>query len=174
MTHRPPLRPRLHDQENYLPPPQLRLVILTLGVTLLVINVDLNGLSTLLPTVAQDLHASSSITWAGSSALIATTVFSVLCGRFSDIFGRKAVFVSALSVFALAELACGFAQNAPMLYALRALTGASGGGIGNLAAIIIADVISLRERGRYITIIAPFRTLGNVCGPLAAAAFVKR
>jgi MFS family permease len=164
----------LHEQENFLPQRQLVLVIITLGTVLFVINIDHNGLSTLLPTIAEDLQAQKSITWAGSSALIATTVFSVLYGRFSDIFGRKALFVSALGTFAIAELGCGFAVNPPMLYALRALTGASGGGIGNLATIIATDVVSLRQRGQYMAIIAPFMVLGNVCGPLVAAGFVKR
>lgn len=164
----------LHEQENFLPQRQLVLVIITLGATLFVINIDHNGLSTLLPTIAQDLHGQGSITWAGSSALIATTVFSVLYGRLSDIFGRRALFVSALFVFAVAELGCGFAPSPPMLYALRALTGASGGGVGNLATIIATDVVTLRQRGQYMAVIAPFMVLGNVCGPLIAAGFVKR
>jgi MFS family permease len=170
-TNKPP---DLHEQENFLPKRQLVLVIVTLGTTLFVINIDHNGLSTLLPTIAEDLQGQKSITWAGSSALIATTVFSVLYGRLSDVFGRKALFVSALGVFAVAELGCGFAVNPPMLYALRALTGTSGGGIGNLATIIASDVVSLRQRGQYMAIIAPFMVLGNVCGPLVAAGFVKR
>ena len=165
---------RLHDQENYLPKYQLVLVIVTLGTCLFVINIDHNGLSTLLPTIAEDLQAQKSITWAGSSALIATTVFSVLYGRFSDIFGRKVLFVSALSVFAVSELGCGFVVNPSTLYALRALTGASGGGIGNLATIIASDVVALRQRGEYMAIIAPFMVLGNVCGPLLAAGFLSR
>lgn len=164
----------LHEQENFLPKKQLLLVILTLGTVLFVINIDHNGLSSLLPTIADDLGAQKSITWAGSSGLIATTVFSVLYGRLSDIFGRKALFVSALGVFSVAELGCGFAVNPQMLFALRALTGASGGGIGNLSIIIATDVVSLRERGQYMAIVAPFMVLGNVCGPLIAAGFLKR
>nr|UPW35100.1 MFS transporter [Didymella macrostoma] len=163
----------LHEQENFLPKKELILVILTLGVVLFVINIDHNGLSTLLPTIAEDLGAQKSITWAGSSQLIATTVFSVLYGRLSDIFGRKALFVSALWVFSIAELGCGFATSPKMLYAMRALTGASGGGIGNLSIIIATDVVSLRHRGQYMAVVAPFMVLGNICGPLIAAGAAK-
>ena len=163
----------LHEQENFLPKKKLILVILTLGVVLFVINIDHNGLSTLLPTIAEDLGAQKSITWAGSSQLIATTVFSVLYGRLSDIFGRKALFVSALWVFSIAELGCGFATSPKMLYAMRALTGASGGGIGNLSIIIATDVVSLRHRGQYMAVVAPFMVLGNICGPLVAAGVAK-
>nr|A0A3G1DJG1.1 RecName: Full=MFS-type transporter M2; AltName: Full=Squalestatin S1 biosynthesis cluster protein M2 [Phoma sp. MF5453]AMY15059.1 MFS transporter [Phoma sp. MF5453] len=163
----------LHEQENFLPKNRLLLVILTLGTVLFVINIDHNGLSTLLPTIAEDLGAQKSITWAGSSQLIATTVFSVLYGRLSDIFGRKALFVSALGVFSIAELGCGFANSPRMLYAMRALTGASGGGIGNLSIIIATDVVSLRHRGQYMAVVAPFMVLGNVCGPLVAAGVAK-
>lgn len=164
----------LHEQENFLPPRQLVPVIVTLGTVLFVINIDHNGFSTLLPTIADDLDAQKSITWAGSSALIATAVVSVLYGRFSDIFGRKALFVSALTIFSITELACGFARSPSVLYALRALIGLSGGGIGNLATIIATDVVSLRQRGQYMAIISPFMVSGNICGPLVAAGFVRR
>ena len=170
----PSAQTTLHDQEISLPKRQLIVVIVTLGAILFVINIDHNGISTILPTVAEDLKGQKTISWAGSSALIATTVFSVQYGRLSDIFGRTAMFINALSVFAVAELFCGFAVNPPMLYALRAVTGASGGGIGNLVMIITSDLVPLRQRGQYQAILGPFMVLGNVVGPLIAAGFAGR
>jgi len=124
--------------------------------------------------MATDLNGEKTISWAGSSSLIATTVFTVLYGRFSDIFGRTALFVSALVVFAAADLCCGFAVDPPMLYVFRAITGASGGGVGNLAMIVASDIVPLRQRGRYQGIAGSFMALGNVLGPFIGAAFAAR
>lgn len=166
--------PTLHQQENHLPQREVIIVVLTLGAVLCVVNMDANGISTMLPTMASDLKGEKTISWAGSSSLIATTVFTVVYGRFSDIFGRTSLFVGALVVFAAADLCCGFAVDPSMLYVFRAITGASGGGVGNLAMIVASDIVPLRQRGRYQGIAGSFMALGNVLGPFIGAAFATR
>ena len=78
----------LHDQTNILPKSQLLVVFGGLAISLLIAFVDQNGISVTLPTVAADLNAENTISWAGTSSLIANTMFTVLYGRLSDIFGR--------------------------------------------------------------------------------------
>lgn len=64
----------LHDQTQLLPRPQLIFVLCIMAIALMVCFIDQNGIGVLLPTISRDLHAQSSITWAGTSALIANTV----------------------------------------------------------------------------------------------------
>jgi MFS family permease len=109
----------LHNQENLLPKRQLIFTFSLLAMSLLVMFIDQNGISQLLPTVAKDLDATATISWAGTSALIGNTVFQVLYGRLSDIFGRKVVYLSALGLLAFSDLMCGLSKNAPMLYVFR-------------------------------------------------------
>jgi MFS family permease len=109
----------LHDQENLLPTRQLVFVFSLLSMSLLVMFIDQNGISQLLPTVAKDLDATATISWAGTSSLIGNTVFQVLYGRLSDIFGRKSVYISALALLSFSDLMCGLSKNAPMLYVFR-------------------------------------------------------
>lgn len=71
----------LHDQTNILPRAQLIIVFSTLALTLLICFIDQNGISVALPTIAQDLHAHNTISWAGTSSLIANTVFQMIYGR---------------------------------------------------------------------------------------------
>ena len=71
----------LHDQTNILPRAQLFVVFGTLAVTLLVAFIDQNGISVALPTIAEDLNAQATISWAGTSSLIANTVFQMVYGR---------------------------------------------------------------------------------------------
>ncbi|EXF74250.1 hypothetical protein CFIO01_10956 [Colletotrichum fioriniae PJ7] len=164
----------LHDQTNILPLKKLLVVFATLAVTLLVSFIDQNGISITLPTIAADLNAQDTISWAGTSSLIANTTFQMLYGRFSDIFGRKAVFLSAIGLLSIADLLCGLSQNATMFYIFRGVAGIGGGGITNLAMIIVSDVVTLEQRGKYQGILGSMVGLGNVLGPFLAAAFVER
>jgi MFS family permease len=79
----------LFDQENLLPRKQLIFTFSLLEMSLLVMFIDQNGIGQLLPTIAKDLNATQTMSWAGTSALIGNTVFQVLYGRLSDIFGRR-------------------------------------------------------------------------------------
>lgn len=125
----------LHDQTQILPKKQLILVFLTMALALLVCFIDQNGIGVLLPDIARDLNAADSISWPGTSALIANTVFQVLYGRLSDLFGRKMVLISALVLLSLSDLACGLSVNATMLYIFRGLAGVANGGITSLSMV---------------------------------------
>ncbi|KAF7158604.1 hypothetical protein CNMCM5623_003664 [Aspergillus felis] len=162
----------LHDQMNILPIVQLLVVFSGLAVSLLITFVDQNGISVTLPTIAKDLNAENTISWAGTSSLIANTMFSVLYGRLSDIFGRKIVYLSALALLCIADLLCGLSQNAAMFYVFRGLAGIAGGGVGSLTMIIVSDIVTLEDRGKYQGILGASLGLGNVIGPFIAAAFI--
>ncbi|KAG9258882.1 major facilitator superfamily domain-containing protein [Emericellopsis atlantica] len=164
----------LHNQENLLPRRQLLTVFATLSIALLIYVIDQNGIATTLPTIASDLNAKNTISWAGTSALLANTTFQMLYGRLSDIFGRKTVFLTAIALLALADLVCGFSQNATMFYLCRAVAGIGGGGIANLAMIIVSDIVTLEQRGKYQGIIASMIGFGNVIGPFLAAQIASK
>jgi MFS family permease len=164
----------LPDQENLLPRKQLVFVFGLLSMTLLVMFIDQNGIGQLLPTVAKDLNATQTMSWAGTSALIGNTVFQVLYGRLSDIFGRKVVYLSALSLLSFSDLMCGLAKNSTMLYVFRGLAGVAGGGITSLSMMIVSDIVTLERRGKYQGILGSMVGIGNLIGPLLAAVFAEK
>ncbi|KAJ5888759.1 hypothetical protein N7495_008800 [Penicillium taxi] len=164
----------LHDQTNILPLGQLMIVFSSMATSLLICFIDQNGISVTLPTIARDLGAENTISWAGTSSLIANTVFTVLYGRLSDIFGRKVIYISALVTLCLADLCCGLAVNPTMFYIFRGLAGMSGGGVTSLTMIIVSDVVTLEQRGKYQGFLGAAIGLGNVIGPFIAAAFIEK
>jgi len=87
--------------------------------------------------------------------------------------GRKVVFLSALMLLAICDLLCGFSQNATMLYVFRALAGVANGGITSLSMMIVSDIVTLKERGKYQGILGACVGLGNMVGPFIAAAFAQ-
>lgn len=162
----------LHDQTNILPFGQLMVVFAGLAISLLIAFVDQNGISVTLPTVSKALNAENTISWAGTSSLIANTMFTVLYGRLSDIFGRKVVYIGALILLCIADLLCGLSQNAAMFYVFRGIAGIAGGGITSLSMIIVSDVVTLEDRGKYQGILGAALGIGNVIGPFIAGAFM--
>ncbi|KAF2718544.1 putative major facilitator superfamily transporter [Polychaeton citri CBS 116435] len=161
----------LHDQTQLLPKRELIIVFSTMALALLVCFIDQNGIGVLLPSIAKDLDAQSNISWAGTSALIANTIFQVLYGRLSDLFGRKKILISALVLLSLSDLACGLSVNPTMLYIFRGLAGVGNGGITSLSMMIISDVVTLQERGKYQGILGVMVGMGNAIGPLIASGF---
>lgn len=164
----------LQDQSNLLPRKQLILCLSIVSLAQLISFIDQNGISTALPTIAADLDARNTISWAGTASLLANTTFQMLYGRLSDIFGRKTIFISAILLLAIADLVCGLSRNATMFYVFRGVAGIGSGGITNLAMIITSDVVTLEQRGKYQGIIGSMIGLGSVTGPFLAAAFVLR
>lgn len=164
----------LVDQTNLLPRGQLLIVFAGLASSVLICFMDQNGISVMLPTIGRQLNAEDTISWAGTSSLIANTMFTVLYGRLSDIFGRKVVFMAALALLCIADLLCGLSQNAAMFYVFRGLAGVAGGGASSLTMIIVSDVVTLKARGKYQGILGSCVGAGNVIGPFIAAAFVQK
>ncbi|KAK8091954.1 hypothetical protein PG997_002315 [Apiospora hydei] len=163
----------LTDQTNLLSRSRLLTVFAVLSLSLLISFIDQNGIGVTLPTIAADLDAGDTISWAGTASLVANTTFAMLYGRLSDIFGRKAVFLVAVALLSIAALLCGFAQNAASFYVFRALAGIGGGGVSNLAMIIVSDIVTLERRGKYQGFIGSCVGLGNIIGPFLAAAFIS-
>ncbi|KAL4905435.1 hypothetical protein BDW74DRAFT_184997 [Aspergillus multicolor] len=164
----------LHDQTNILPRGQLFVVFTGLAISLLITFVDQNGISVTLPTIAEDLNARNTISWAGTSSLIANTMFTVLYGRLSDIFGRKVIYLSALILLCISDILCGVSVNPEMFYVFRGLAGVAGGGVTSLTMIIVSDIVTLQQRGKYQGILGAAMGLGNIIGPFVGAAFIMR
>lgn len=75
------------EQTNLLPRKKLLIIFPALAISHIVCFIDQTGIGVALSTIGRDLHAEDTISWAGTSALIANTIFQVLYGRMSDLFG---------------------------------------------------------------------------------------
>jgi sugar phosphate permease len=101
----------MQDQTSRLPMRQLLIVFFGLALSLLLSFLDQTSVSTALPSMAREFDAASEVSWVGTSFLIANTSMQILYGRLSDVFGRKVVLISAIVLFAVGNLLCGFAQS---------------------------------------------------------------
>lgn len=120
---------------------------LLLGMVLAAL--DQTIVATALPTIVGDLGGPEQLAWVVTSYLLATTVSTPLYGKLGDLFGRKRLFLVAITIFMVGSVLCGLATSMPTLIAFRIVQGAGAGGLIVLGQAIIADVVSPRERGRY-------------------------
>ncbi len=123
--------------------------------------------STSLPRIIADLHGDqAAFTWVVTATLLATTVSTPIWGKFAELFNRKLLIQLSLVVFVLGSAMAGFAQDTNTLIVFRVFQGLGAGGLTALSQIIMADIISPRERGRYMGLFGAVMALGTIGGPL--------
>ena len=100
--------------------------------------------STAIPTISADLKASSGYLWIGGAYLLASAAGAPLWAKLSDIWGRKSILLTAVTMFALSSIICALARNVTMLIVGRAFQGTAGGGLLQLVNIVVSDLFSMR------------------------------
>ncbi|MEU2563515.1 MFS transporter [Streptomyces longispororuber] len=123
--------------------------------------------SNALPEIIGDLGGGqSAYTWVVTAALLSMTASTPLWGKLSDLFSKKALVQIALVIYVLGSVVAGLSQNAGMLIACRVVQGIGVGGLSALAQIVMAAMISPRERGRYSGYLGATFAVATVGGPL--------
>ena len=134
---------------------------------------DQTIVSTAIRTISDDLHGLSAQAWVTTAYLITSTIATPIYGKLGDIYGRKKLFMFAISVFIAGSALCSFATSMPMLAAFRAVQGIGAGGLFTLVLAIIGDIVSPRERARYTGyFMATFGT-SSVLGPVIGGFFAS-
>ncbi|MFE7195312.1 MDR family MFS transporter [Microbacterium oxydans] len=123
--------------------------------------------STSMPVIVHDLGGDqAAYTWVITATLLTTAISTPIWGKLADLFNRKLLIQIAIVVFVGATAAAGFAQDTNTLIAFRAIQGIGGGGLAALSQVIMADIISPRERGRYMGLFGAVMAVATVGGPL--------
>lgn len=123
--------------------------------------------STSLPVIVHDLGGDqAAFTWVITATLLTTAISTPIWGKLADLFNRKLLIQLAIVIFVLATAAAGFSQDPGTLIAFRAVQGIGAGGLAALSQVIMADIISPRERGRYMGLFGAVMAVATVGGPL--------
>ncbi len=136
---------------------------LLLGMFLAALDQSIVG--TAIRTIADDLNGLSIQAWVTTAYLITSTITTPIYGKLGDLYGRKKLFLFAITVFIIGSAACSFANSMYMLAALRALQGLGAGGLFTLVLAIIGDIVSPRERAKYTGYFMSVFATSSVLGP---------
>ena len=128
--------------------------------------------STALTTIVGDLGGIRAYTWVATSYMLTSTVVTPLFGKFSDLYGRKPLIQLSIGVFFLGSVMCALAPSMTMLVIARAIQGIGSGGIQAMSFVVIADIVSPRDRGRYVGAFTSIWAVTSVAGPLVGGVIV--
>src|SRR5438067_2739902 len=151
---------------------QILLAFSGLLLAMLLGSLDQTIVATALPTIVGELGGLNHLAWVVTAYLLAATASTPIWGKIGDLYGRKSVFLATIAIFLAGSALCGLAQNMGELIAFRAFQGLGAGGMMALAMAIVADIVSPRERGRYLGYIQAVFALASVAGPLLGGFFV--
>ena len=145
---------------------RLMFVFIALMLGMALASLDSMIVSTALPTIVGDLGGSAHLQWVVTAYLLTTTVSTPLWGKLGDLYGRKRLFQASIVLFLIGSMLSGLAPGMNALIAFRALQGLGAGGLIVGAQAIIGDIVSPRDRGRYVGLFGAVFGASTVLGPL--------
>ncbi|MDY7105027.1 MAG: MDR family MFS transporter [Actinomycetota bacterium] len=127
---------------------------------------DQTIVATALPRILEDLGGIEQLSWVVTAYLLTATASTPLFGKISDLYGRRLLFQIALGSFLVGSLLCGLAQSMLQLVLARGVQGIGGGGLMAISFTILGDVLTPRQRGKYMGYFSGTFAFAGVAGPV--------
>jgi len=150
---------------------QIMMVLFGLMSGMFLSALDQSIVGSAMRTIADDLKGLDIQAWVTTAYLITSTITTPIYGKLGDIFGRRRLFIFAISVFVLASVGASFSHTMYELAAWRALQGVGAGGLFTLALTVMADIVPPRERAKYMGMFMAVFGTSSVIGPLVGGLF---
>ena len=161
------------DAETGIHGKQLAFVFIGLMLAMFVSSISETIAATALPTIVGDLGGVEIMQWVDTTFILTSTITMPIYGKLGDLIGRKYLLMSALVLYTIGKVICGFAPSMEMLITGRAVSGLGGGGLIILSQAVIADVTPPRTRGKYLGAMGAVFGVSSVLGPLLGGWFVQ-
>ncbi|KAK9446533.1 major facilitator superfamily domain-containing protein [Limtongia smithiae] len=136
-------------EEEALKTGALLTIFFSMQVGVFLAAVDSTIVATIISNIASEFHEFRSVSWIITGYLIAQAAFLPLYGKLSDIFGRKPILIVCNLFFGVGSVLCGVAPNLWCLVAARVIAGCGGGGLFTMSAIVLSDIVPMRQRGMF-------------------------
>ncbi|WP_328914216.1 MULTISPECIES: MDR family MFS transporter [unclassified Streptomyces] len=151
--------------------PPVGLILLGLMLGMFLSSLDQTVVSTAMRTITDDLHGLTEQVWVTTVYLITSVISTALYGKFSDIHGRRPIYLTAVSIFLVGSVLAGLAQSMWELTAARGIQGVGAGGLMSLAFTILADLVPMPQRTSYQAWFGAVFGVSAVVGPVVGGWF---
>ncbi|UBH04680.1 hypothetical protein K8P10_000191 [Leucobacter sp. Psy1] len=143
------------------------LALAGLFLSMFVTMIAMNVVGTSMPIIIADIGGSqASFTWVIMATTLASAISTPIWGKLADLTSKKVLVQTSLVIFTVGSIVAGMAQDPSWLIACRVFQGLGAGGMGALGQIVLAEIVSPRERGKYMGIIGAVMAVATVAGPL--------
>ena len=140
-------------------------IILAIMMALFLGALDQTIVGTALPKIITDLSGANLYTWVVTIYLLASTVTVPIYGKLSDMYGRKPLLLTGVSLFLIGSVLAGLSQTIEQLIIFRGIQGLGAGALFPIALATIGDLYSPKERGRYQGLFGAVFGLASLIGP---------
>jgi EmrB/QacA subfamily drug resistance transporter len=143
-------------------------------LSLFLASMESTVVATAMPTIVGQLGGLEHYSWVFSAFMLASTTAVPLYGKLSDIYGRRKLYVSAMALFLIGSVWCGWANSMTQLIFARALQGVGAGGIMPLAFILIGEMFTLEQRAKMQGLFSGVWGVSSIIGPLLGGFLVDQ
>jgi EmrB/QacA subfamily drug resistance transporter len=129
--------------------PKFWATLVAVALVAVLTAVDQTVVATALPHMIADLQGATILGWVFSAYFLSATATVTVAGKLADLFGRRGVFMISIAIFLAGSVLCGVATSMPMLVVFRAVQGIGAGSISTMSFVVMGDLFSARERGKW-------------------------
>jgi EmrB/QacA subfamily drug resistance transporter len=159
-------------------------IYLSILTALFLAALDQTIVATALPRMVEDLQGIDRYAWVATAYLMASTALALVYGKLADTYSRKVVTLGAIGLFLLGSILCGLSgelgdlpllgDGMTQLVIFRGIQGAGGGGLFAMTFIVIADLFTPAERGKYQGYVGAVFGVASVLGPVIGGLLTDR
>jgi EmrB/QacA subfamily drug resistance transporter len=147
-------------------------VVVSLLLSMFMSAMEMNVVSTAMPTVVSELGGALHYAWVFSAYMLALTVMTPIFGKLADLYGRLPVMTVAMGFFLVGSIGCGQADSMFALVAFRAVQGIGAGGLQPVSMTIIGDIFDIKERAKMQGVFGAVWGLAGMVGPMLGGLIV--